>query len=306
MDFSLSTHWNAFRHQDGERLGEEIIGLGFSRIELGYDTHAGLLDGLLSLIKHKKLTCGSVHNYCPVPSPFAQGHPELFSLCSLNPSERRLAVEHTRLTLECAAEVGASTVVAHAGHIPMRPLTPKLVELASKGKRDSRRYERIKRKLWLRRQQHAPAHIEQLRHSLDALVPYLERYHLTLALENLPSWEAVPSTDEMLELVAHYPTAPLRAWHDTGHGRVLQNLELDSHRLSLRKLEEHLVGMHIHDVIPPASDHLMPPEGEIDFSWLASISKKLDHLVIEPFPGTAACHIIEAVNLLKQMWSGVS
>jgi cytochrome c len=36
----------------------------------------------------------------------------------------------------------------------------------------------------------------------------------------------------------------------------------------LERLQPHLIGMHLHDVEPPAKDHLMPPRGRINFARL--------------------------------------
>jgi len=303
MQFAVSTRWNAFRHDDGKRLGAEILTLGISRVELGYDTRPELVPGLQEMFRSGELACCSVHNYCPVPIGAPQGHPELFSLSSCDQAERELAVHYTRMTVEFAAEIGAHTVVAHAGNVAMRPLTRKLVAMHVKGRGDSAGYQRLRLKLIARRQRKITPHLEALYRSLDALLPILSSSGTILALENLPSGEAIPTSGEMDEILRRFSGSPIRHWHDIGHGRILQNLGLEAHLHSLRRLAPHTVGMHIHDVVPPASDHRMPPLGEVPFPLFASIAGKIQNLVIEPSPDTPACHIIAAIAFLTDAWS---
>lgn len=303
MQFSISTRWNAFRHDDGERLGAEILTLGLSRVELGYDTRPELVPGLKAMFRRGELTCSSVHNFCPVPTGAPQGHPELFSLSSRNETERGLAVRYSQMTIEFAAELGVRIVIAHAGNVAMRPLTRKLIAMHVKDRQDSPGYQRLRLKLIARRQRLAPPHLEALYRSLDALLPVLVSSGTTLALENLPSGEAIPTTGEMSEILRRFAGSPIRCWHDIGHGRILQNLGLEPHLFSLRKLAPHTVGLHIHDVMPPASDHRMPPRGEVPFAQFAGIAGNIVNLVIEPSPDTPACDIVTAMALLTDTWS---
>ena len=50
MEFALSTHWNAARHARGEDLIEEILGLGFTHVELGYDLRMELVEGVKAMV----------------------------------------------------------------------------------------------------------------------------------------------------------------------------------------------------------------------------------------------------------------
>src|SRR5437016_3566563 len=43
---SFSTCWNSSRHQDGEAMLQEILDLGFERVELGHGIRLSLMEGI--------------------------------------------------------------------------------------------------------------------------------------------------------------------------------------------------------------------------------------------------------------------
>ena len=279
--FAVSTRWNAHRHLEGEAVVDEILGAGFARIELGYNLTANLVPGVRSRVQSGAVKITSVHNFCPVPLGAAGGHPELFLLADLREKARQMAVQYTTRTIEFAAEMGAPCVVVHAGRVDMRQYTPKLIELHEAGLYQERKYERVKMKLLAKREKKAPRHVESLCRSLMELLPALEQHRVCLAIENLPSWEAVPSEPEMAQILLRFPTPSIAVWYDTGHGQVRENLGFISQRHWVSRFMPRLAGFHIHDVAAPASDHLMPPAGSIDFSLFkdAVVGR---HLVLEP------------------------
>ena len=303
MEFSLSTRWNTYRHNTGESLIDEILELGFSRVELGYDLRQSLVPGVRDRLESGQITCSSVHNYCPVPIMAPQGHPELFSLSSLDEQERKSAVRHTGNTIAFAAEVGAEAGVAHAGNVRTRRHTRKLIALAEDGKQHDAKYEKLKLKLLMEREKKAPPYIDQLCRSLEELLPVLGDAAIPIALENLPSWEAIPTEPELETILAKFDSPWIRYWHDMGHGQVRQNLGFISHQRWADKLAPHLAGMHIHDVQPPAGDHQMPPRGNINFSDFRNAANHAKLWVLEPRPGTPAEYVVEGLNHLKSVWS---
>ncbi len=299
---ALSTRWNAHRHDSGKALVDEIRALGFDTIELGYDLRPDLAPGVLERIREGAIAVSSVHNFCPVPLGVAHGHPELFSLGSLDRAERRLAVRHTEKTIRFAAETGARAVVAHAGNVRMRRYTSRLIRLAEEGKRDTPRYDRIKLKLLLKRDRKAGRHLEALDASIAELVPVLEACGVRLGFENLPSWEAIPTEVELQALLARLGTPWIGYWHDIGHGQIRQNLGLINQQHWLHRLTPHLVGMHIHDVRAPAMDHLPPGLGDIAFAAFAEAAAACPILVLEPAPGTPPEQLHNALDYLHRCW----
>jgi sugar phosphate isomerase/epimerase len=280
------------------------VALGLDSVELGYDLTLDLVPGVRTMAAQGAVTVRSVHNFCPVPVGAPGGHPELFLMTSGDARVRNLAVQYTLRTAEFAAEVGATVVVAHAGRVEMRNLTPKLIALAESGRRYDPRYEKIRLKLMLKRERGVQKHLDRLCLCLDDVLPRLEALGVTLALENLPSWEAVPSEQEAETLLRRYASPRLAYWHDIGHGRVRENLGFIDQRHWLARLGPHLAGVHVHDVAGPAADHLMPPRGEIDFRAFQTLLQPDTVRVIEPAPGTPEPDIREAVRVLAEAWSG--
>lgn len=302
-NYAISTHWNAFRHRNGEEMIEEIVSeLDLQYVELGYDLRIDLVPGVKRMVAEGVVQVDSLHNFCPVPIGAPQGHPELFVMGSLNRRVREAAIAHTTKTIKFAEELGARVVVCHAGNVEMRKLTGKLIELCLDGKQFSSSYERCKEKLLVRREKKAKAYFSHLCTSVEALLPVLDSAGVALAFENLPTWEAIPTETEMEKLAKRFDSPCLRYWHDFGHGQIKHNLGLSTHFQCLENLLPWLAGFHIHDVIPPAHDHLMPPEGNIDFNAFASLVPDQALKVFEPAPGLPPEVVRQGIDRVRNAW----
>lgn len=302
MILSLSTHWNTCQHSSGEALVEEILQLGVDHVELGYDLTADLVPGVSSMVSSGAVSVDSIHNFCPVPVGAPMGHPELFMLASPVPGIRESAVRNTARTVEFAAEMGADVVVAHAGRINMRSMTTRLIDLSAKGKQYTPAYDRLKVKLLLKREKKVPPYRDSLRRSIAELLPDLEDAKVRLALENLPSWEALPTEAELEALCVEVNSPWLGAWYDVGHGQVRHNLGFISQARWIQRLAPHLCGLHVHSVEAPAYDHLMPPRGVLDVDGIANVVRSTGLAVLEPSPGTPPHEIQEALGIVRDAW----
>lgn len=305
MVFSLSTRWNAGCHDDGETMIKEILDLGFDHVELSYDLTLDLVPGVRDMVASGAVNVTSIHAFCPVPIGAPCGHPELFSLTEPDERRRGSAVLHTIKNITFAAEVGASTVVSHAGRVTMRAMTPKLIDLAMREKHHTPRYEKAKFKLLDRRARHAAKYVDALYFAVEELLPDLERHRVCLAFENLPYWEAVPSEMEMRKLLDHFDSPWVGYWHDTGHGQIRENLGLINQKLWFDRLSDRLSGIHVHDTAFPAGDHLMPPQGSTDFSIFRKAANSDISIVLEPMPRTPPEDIRESVQFLQTVWRSV-
>ncbi len=301
MIFCLTTRWNAGAHTSGEALVDEIRGMGFTHLELGYDLRIDLVPGVQQRVKEGAVRVESVHNYCPVPVGAPRGHPELFTFADPDARVRASAVHYTTKTIRFAAEVGAKVVIAHGGHTDMPQMSQELCGLFEKGEQFGESYEKIKLKLQLTRDRKAKKQVEYLRQCLEQLAPALDETKVKLALENLPTWEAIPSEMEIETLCKEFGPR-IGYWHDVGHGQVRQNLGFINQERWLERLQPYVLGMHVHDVAPPAFDHLMPPEGQVDFARLKRFAAGNILRVIEPSPGTPKEKVIEGLKVLRQAW----
>lgn len=299
MGLSLSTHWNAGRHTDGRAMIEEILDLGLDEVELGYDLHLGLVPGVMDMLKAGAVRVTSLHNFCPVPVAAPRGHPELYRLASPDRRERASAVAHTLKTVEFAAATGARAVVVHAGYADLSEKTSDLIAMAEKGELFSPAYDRLKMKMLTRRQAKAPQCVDDLCRSLEQLLPTLESTRVALGIELLPAWESVPSEQEMLTIAARLPSEFIRFWYDAGHARIRDNLGFVAALRWLERLQPFLAGVHLHDVAPPAADHLMPPRGAIDFQALAARIPRAVIRVVEPAPGTPSEDVRAGLQIMR-------
>lgn len=302
MNIGISTRWNAYRHKDGCTMIDEIKSMGFDHVEIGYDLTSDLVEGVRSMVKEKIITVDSVHNFCPIPHGVLHGHPELFELASPEIDIRRSAIRYTLSTVDFAGSLEAKFVVAHAGRVNTRITTRRLISMWESGKHHSQRYERLRMKLIMQREKKAKKRIDALCQTLEEMLPQLERTGVTLAIEVLPSWEAVPTEPEMITIFREFDSPFIRYWHDTGHAQTRENLGFIGHRVWFEKLLPWLAGMHIHDIKCPAFDHLMPPMGDLDFSMFNLHRMKDVVRVLEPAPGTPVEIIKEARQILEKTW----
>lgn len=302
MELAISTHWNAKRHISGTKLLEEILALGFSSVELGYDLRVDLVPGVVEMVRAGKINVVSVHNFCPLPTSAPRAHPEVYLFTDEDPRMREYAIEHTERTVRFSAEVGARVVVAHAGYVTGSRFSRDLIALCQQGRRHSPEYERLLQKGRRLRDERAERHLRFLHECLDRLAPVLEETGVTLALEILPTWEAVPNEFEMETFFHQRGSKRFACWYDIGHARIRENLGFVNTARWLDRLSPWIAGFHIHDVRSPAQDHLMPPNGNIDFSELKGVAQKGVPLVLEPASDTPDEQITRAVKYLNQLW----
>ena len=301
MIFSLTTRWNARRHETGESMIEEILAMGFDHVELGFDLTPNLVPGTCAMIKSGRIKADSVHAFCPLP-PVPYPSPEPFTLASSDPVVRANAVHYLENTIRFSAEINAKVIVAHAGNVEMKLITPKLIELITSGKQYDEEYEKLRMKLVLGREKAVPDQLMHLYTGIEKLLPLLESTSRILALEILPTWEAIPSEVEMEKLFAHFNSPWLRYWHDLGHGQIRENLGLSSHARWVKRLRPWIAGIHVHDVIPPAYDHVMPPSGTINYPLFREIAQDDIIRVLEPGSSVKAEEISAGLKLIRTAW----
>ena len=286
MKFALSTNWSNARLDDGAAIADEAGELGFDALELGFNTRSSQLNGFKSRLDVMPIE--SVHAYCPVPVGAPGGHPELYRLCSPDEDERVLARMLLEKTFSCAADVGAKTVVFHAGYANMDTLFGNLFTTASK--------LRVKRGCKV---------YDAFRREFDILRPSLETKGLVLALENLPRLEGFPNIFESEELMREFDGAPLRLWFDTGHALVCGTNGWGAESVHMAaKLAPWIRGMHLNDVKGPSDDHGEPGWGNVDYAGLTFLAKRDIHRVFEPSSSVPPDDLRNSLDYIRSMWNG--
>lgn len=305
MKLALSTNWCNRRIEDGAAIAEKALELGFDELELGFHTSVAQVPGFKRMLD--RIPVGSIHAFCPVPISAPQGYPELYALASFDEDQRALARFHIAKNIEFAAEMGADTVVLHAGRVSFATFFRRTFgsgtlrtarETAKEGVEDKAYLKLLARAQKTRRDRGArllPLFIAEL----EALVPVLEKHKVTLALENLPYLEGFPDEAETAALVAHFRSAPIRGWFDTGHHRVRESFNWLA---SADRSSDLFQGMHLNDVVDFDDDHLAPGDGKVDFAALKDFAHAVRHVVFEPKSHVDEAHLKKGVELIRKLW----
>lgn len=300
MDIGVSTRWNATLVSTKEDLIRPYIECGIKAVELSYDLDADQIEYFLDAAKEKVLKILSVHAYCPRIN-FGVFSDEI-ELSSLSQMGRSIAVDRIRDNIRLARRVGAKAIVVHAGHVDMRNITCKLIEMAKKGEMFSSRYHKLKMHLIEEREKKSGLYLASLKKSISELEDDLKDAGVVLCLENMPLWEYIPTGEEMERLLGEFPCDVLGYWHDTGHGQIFEMLGLASHERWFERLSKRVIGIHIHDITAEFKDHLAPGEGCIDFSIFKKHVGPDTVLVFEPFTGMESHSLLAGISYIERVW----
>ena len=292
MKFALSTNWCNRKYSSGEEIADKALELGFAALELGFNTTQDQLAGFLK--RSDRIPVESVHAFCPVPLSAPDGSPELYSLASQDENERAMARIHLLKTIDTASDLGAKSIVLHAGRIALSTFFSKKRDshflretlIAANGDTLNPKYRKVLNSALSARNRRAAKITEVFLRELESIIPVLEKRSIALALENLPFLEGFPNEVETLEILTRFSGSPVFAWYDTGHHRVreMHGWIGDDAKAALKKLEEISLirGMHINDVKDYHDDHFAPGGGNVDFAAVASMAAKARHVVFEP------------------------
>lgn len=306
MKFALSTSWHP--ELNAESFVDKALELGFDALELGYAVRPQQLAGFKRRLD--EMPVGSVHAFCPVPLSAPSGHPELYSLAASDAESRALARFHLTHTIECAADLGATAVVLHAGRIEFntfwRPtftsVALKNILQSVKGDSAAKKYAKALRRARKIRAARSSKSMDSFKREVEQLFPLLEKHHVVLGLENLPYLEAFPDEAELSVLLEAFKGAPVKGWFDTGHDRVREmHGWLATAAEEFRKDPSRFVGAHINDVKDFNDDHGAPGMGKVDFAALKPILNAAPHIVFEPHPHVTAAQLRAGIACLSQI-----
>ncbi len=293
---SLSTCWNASRHKSGVDMVEEILGLGFRRIELGHGIRSTLFEGVLEARKKHRFGISSVHNFLPSPVEVLADNPDCYEFTSHRPSDRDRAVRLTRTTIDWAARLEVPLVVVHCGRIRSLSLTGGLRARVEDGEFPGREYGRAKLAAVQKREGVAEIYLQRVLECLTDVVDYAGSKGVKIGIENREYYEAVPTERELVTFLRRLDSAHVGYWHDFGHAQIKHNLGLLDHRQWLELSAPLALGCHVHDVRWPFRDHCAPLTGEIDFPSLLPLFQKSCTMVFEVSPRTSAEALLESAE----------
>jgi len=306
MKLSLSTNWCNRRLESGEEIADKAIELGFDELELGFHTSQFQVSGFKARLD--RMPVGSIHAFCPVPVSAPCGYPELYQLASFDASMAQNARYHVTRNVEFAAEMGADTVVLHAGRVVFSTLfarrtsgSLRLILRECGDDAGAKKYAKALAKARKVREERGARLLDLFRLELERLFPVLTANRVTLALENLPYLEGYPNEAEMNRLLDDFAGAPLKAWFDTGHHRVRHMHGWTAPELPFAP--ERVAGMHLNDVVDFNDDHLAPGDGKVDFAALAPLARKVGHVVFEPSQQVSEEALAKSVGRIRGIFA---
>ena len=303
MALAISTSWNAYRFNDGEKLLFEISQLGFKAIELSFDLTSKLVDQIAACAGKLGINITSLHNYCPIPDGVSRQFalPDCYSLASLDEAERSKAVKFTKRSIDTANFLGAKAVVLHCGRVEGPDYTRQLINLYNQDLKDSPEFVALKTKMVHQRQLESAKHLAQVLKSLDELNVYAKLKGVLLGAETRFYYSEIPDINEIGVILDKFNKSQVYYWHDTGHAQLMENLGLAKHKDFLERYSNWLIGVHLHDILG-CQDHLAPLQGNVDFAMLKSYLKKDCLKIIEAHHPASSEALIKSCNFLSQLY----
>lgn len=307
MKYALSTNWCNRRLETGEAIADLALELGFDELELGFHTSQAEVAGYRRRLDQIRI--GSVHAFAPVPISAPCGYPELYLLASEDDEARKMALFQVKRNVAFASDIGAETVVLHAGRVALDNWwcdlgTLRLNDVLRAAKNDiaAPSYRKLLDKARTRRAKRGAKRLESFKRTLDELMPTLSEKGVTLALENLPYLEGFPNAEELASLLDELKDAPVKGWFDTGHDRVQRchGWCADTPYAALEASRYR--GMHLNDVVNFNDDHLPPGEGQVDFAALAPFARQMHHLVFEPNSAVSEEALRKGLKHIRSLW----
>ena len=304
---SLSTSWNAIRHQDGASIVAEMKQLGFESMEVNYQVSATQLADIERSVARGDIEVSSLHNIVPLPegADVNTAH-RLFPFTSPDPVERGKSVVLAKGTIDRAVDLKAKAVVLHLGEsweAPLSEMEILYLNAKLKGYQNQEKIEEMRQKLVSLRKEYSGLAIERISECLRAIIPYAEEREVRLGFENRYWYTQFPNADEMDILLREFSSPQVGLWFDLGHAATQEYLGFQKKNEILERFGDRMVGVHLMDCIRN-SDHLPPGKGNYDFAGLASHLKPDNPQVLEMALFVRADDIKKGVAVLQKQGIG--
>lgn len=256
-DLAISTMWNFRRASSGAELLEQLMALGFRRVELNYQVRAEWLPEIEQIVRSGAMKVTSVHNVFPKTDDERFGTDSVL-LGYEDESLRRQAVELGKRSVDWAVRLGAGAVVFHPTEVPLPPekFDVPLKRLVAAHQTDGEAFRSLRQEMLAARR--ASPFLSQTLRSVEELADYVVRHDLPvrLGIENRAMCHQIPLFDEWAPMVERFAGGPVGVWLDTGHAIMMMEMGLQALPLP-KKAADCIVGMHIHDAAN-GLDHFAP------------------------------------------------
>jgi len=276
--------------------------LGFDLIELGHGIRLSLMPGIQEMHDTGEVRFSSLHNFCPLPIEMMRASPDCYQFSAISSEERERAVKQTLQTIDFAARLNAPFVVLHLGEVKMRPVTDRLIKLATCGEHLSRKYVRLKIAAVEKRERLAPGYLQHVKDCMARIIERAASKNVRLAIEGRRDYEEIPTERELPPLLDELNSSQIGYWHDFGHSQIKENLGFLDHAEWLRAIGPRAFGCHVQDCIWPARDHETPFTGDVHFEKLVPFLPASCLFVWEMSPNKPADAIRESVEVWKKLF----
>ncbi len=242
---------------------DEIVQLGFDRVDLGPGLRPSLLAGVARFLVENELRVVSVSNLCLQPVETAA---DVFDWSSLSAFQRDRTAKLTMETIDYAASIGADRVVLHLGSLPLPPYTQTLLNRIKQGKLLDRRY--VETKLRAIKQRESTDIIGRVLEWLQPVIAHATDHSIVLGVENGSGIEAIPGESEWDNILGAARKKTLGYWHDFGNAQIRDNLTLIDHEEFFLSMLPRMVGCYVQDVKFPDVVGLPPFTGCVPFAHM--------------------------------------
>ena len=298
----ISTAWYSGRVENGNALLDSMGESGLSALEIDYRVTEAMLLQMWPRLRRQEFRVLTVHNYCPTP-PGHEGSDNvasLFNPASLDESEREQAVRYGLKSIEVAAELGARLVVFHLGAVDMTCEMRRLFRYYEQDGLTHPDFIDYLNQVRETRSRLIGQHWPALMRTLEVLHQEAYRSGILIGIENRYRLSQIPFGDEFATIFGEFSGGQMRYWHDVGHAEIYHRLGVYDHvRDYLQPNQEHLAGMHIHD-IAGIRDHLAPGMGDFDFGLLEPFLKPDTLRIIEVHQHADAEQVRRGVERLHE------
>lgn len=297
----ISTSWRSEISHSGVEVIDAILEMGVRTVELEYRITLPMLEEILPLLRKRRVSVSSLHNFFPLPEgiPKERAGGDVFSLCSPDREERELAVKYSRRTVEWAQELEARAVVLHMGKISMDNPMKTLKKLYDENKIETEEGKRFLEKQKNIRAQKSGDHLDSALRSLEKLAGEAEKRDVFLGLENRYSLQDFPDFAELKILFKEFAGSPVRYWHDVGHATAQQNLGLSDQKKALENFAGLLVGVHLHGC-KGYEDHYAPGSGEEDYTLIKRFLRPETIRVVEAHHRATREELLRGLDFLRE------
>jgi sugar phosphate isomerase/epimerase len=293
-DASLSTMW---ARKNFATLGDFLKAarqLGFARIELNHQVNSAMLEG--SDLHQVQII--SIHEPCPADISTETLKEQDWTISAEDDEKRWQGVQAVKRSIDLAHDLGAGTIVVHAGNV-LTDLTleNKMRTLYEAKHKVSEEYLALKYEHQKMRNALAETRLKAVKRSLSELLDYARRFGIRLGIENRYHYLDIPIPDEMEMLLDLASPDQLGFIYDVGHAQALDQLGFFPHQEWLDRFSTRMIGVHLHDVMG-VEDHRAPGSGEVDFNMIAAFLPKEAFRTLELHPKTTQEQIRTSLQYL--------